>query len=161
MSSPSNSELSSSIEALSSKLSNPLPPLDDRESSLPSQLASIIDHTLLAPTATKDDIKRVCKEAIQLQAATVCVNSSMIPTAVEALKGTQVLPISVVGFPFGAMESDSKAQEAKTAVQQGAKEIDMVSARESLHLVSQEELSMTLAHVNMQRSKCPKDKLKL
>lgn len=125
MASPTTSSLTSSIEKLTSTLANSLPALSPSE--LPSHLPSIIDHTLLAPTATPQQITTVCQEAIQLKAATVCVNSSMVKTAAKVLEGSGVLPISVVGFPFGAMDSESKAMEAKKAVEDGAREIDMVS----------------------------------
>lgn len=90
------------------------------------KLASYIDHTLLRADATENEIKTLCEEAIQYHFATVCVQSSFIPFASQLLKNQTSLPISVVGFPLGAMDSNSKAFEAKTAVNQGAKEIDMV-----------------------------------
>jgi deoxyribose-phosphate aldolase len=62
-----------------------------------------------------------------LKAATVCVNSSMVPFAAAALKGHATRPIATIGFPFGAGGSAAKALEARTAVEQGAAEIDMVS----------------------------------
>ena len=71
-------------------------------------------------------MEALCVEADKLGTKTVCVNSSMIPTAAGKLKGSKVLPISVVGFPFGAANTEGKVAETKSAVQQGAKEIDMV-----------------------------------
>jgi deoxyribose-phosphate aldolase len=89
-------------------------------------IASLIDHTILKPDSTVDAVKKVCKEARDNGFATVCVNSCFIPLAAAALKGSSVRPISVVGFPLGAMETSSKAFETKKAVENGAGEIDMV-----------------------------------
>ncbi len=89
-------------------------------------IASMIDHTLLAAIASKEDLKKVCAEARQYKFATVCVNSANIPLVARELEGSGVKPISVVGFPLGAMDSDSKAFEAATAIKNGALEIDMV-----------------------------------
>ncbi|PWN88197.1 deoxyribose-phosphate aldolase [Acaromyces ingoldii] len=93
---------------------------------LPENVASIIDHTLLAPTATPSAILETCREAVELGAATVCVNSCMVQYAAEALRGTEVRPICTVGFPFGAASPASKAEETRQAVADGAREIDMV-----------------------------------
>lgn len=90
------------------------------------ELASIIDHTLLAPEATQAQLKKVCDEAKAYKFATVCVNSCNIPFVAKELSGSGVLPIAVVGFPLGAATSESKAFETKEAVAAGAKEIDMV-----------------------------------
>lgn len=94
---------------------------------LPAAAASIIDHTLLAPSSTPLDIEQCCKEAIELSAATVCVNSSMIDIAAQALKGTAVRPICTIGFPFGAGNMAGKVEETQSAKAKGAQEIDMVS----------------------------------
>jgi len=92
----------------------------------PGNLSSFIDHTILKPDATVQAVKNVCKEARDNKFATVCVNSCHIPLVAEELKGSNVKPISVVGFPLGAMDSESKGFETRTAVKNGAKEIDMV-----------------------------------
>lgn len=89
-------------------------------------IAKYIDHTLLKPNATKEDIVKLCKEAIEHKFKGVCVNSFYIPLIAELLEGEEPIPISVVGFPFGATLSSSKAFEAKEAVSAGAEEIDMV-----------------------------------
>jgi len=91
-----------------------------------SPLASMIDHTLLKPEATRDDLAKVCREAIQHTFATVCVNSANIPFVASMLKGSPVKPIAVVGFPLGAGTTNAKAFEAREAVRAGAREIDMV-----------------------------------
>jgi deoxyribose-phosphate aldolase len=89
-------------------------------------LASIIDHTLLKPDATQEEIQRICKEALEHQFATVCVNSSHVRLVADLLTGSKVKPIAVVGFPLGAGTSAAKAFEARDAVRAGAQEIDMV-----------------------------------
>ena len=92
----------------------------------PSDVAQFIDHTLLKPTATREQIIRVCEEARQYGFASVCVNSTWISLAAETLKGCRTLPICVVGFPLGAMATRSKALETREAISDGAEEIDMV-----------------------------------
>lgn len=89
-------------------------------------IAAFIDHTLLRPESTVEDIKRLAEEAIKYRFATVCVNSSYVGIVNEILKGSDVLPISVVGFPLGAMDYTAKAFEAIKAVRDGAMEIDTV-----------------------------------
>lgn len=89
-------------------------------------LASMIDHTLLKPEATKEQLTQVCKEAVQYRFATVCVNSANIPLVARMLSGSTVKPIAVVGFPLGASLPSAKAFEAREAIRNGALEIDMV-----------------------------------
>lgn len=91
-----------------------------------SSLAGKIDHTLLKPDATKDEIQRVCEEARKYHFATVCVNSTYVGLVAELLKGTTTKAIAVVGFPLGAASTASKAFEGREAVRAGALEIDMV-----------------------------------
>ncbi len=95
-------------------------------SKLDSNLAGKIDHTLLKPDASREELIKICEEAKQFNFATVCVNSSNIPLVARQLKGTPVKPIAVVGFPLGAASTQSKAFEAKEAIRAGAQEIDMV-----------------------------------
>lgn len=90
------------------------------------ELARHIDHTLLKPDATRADIVRVCEEARTHRFASVCVNSTWIPLVAELLRGSDVMPICVVGFPLGATLTAAKAAEARFAVAAGAREIDMV-----------------------------------
>ena len=85
-----------------------------------------IDHTLLKANASKDDILRVCEEAKEYHTASVCVNSCWAKTVHDALAGTDVMTCCVVGFPLGAMSTQAKAFEARTAVSDGADEVDMV-----------------------------------
>lgn len=93
-----------------------------------SRLARSIDHTLLKPEATLDQVQAVCEEAKQFSVASVCVNSVFVPFVKQFLVGSSVKVCSVVGFPLGAMSSHAKAYEAAWAVEHGADEIDMVIA---------------------------------
>ena len=90
------------------------------------EFCGLIDHTLLKPAATPQEIQRVCDEAREYGFASVCVNSCYVAMVNELLTGVEVKPCAVVGFPLGAMDTESKAYEAATAVQNGAEEIDMV-----------------------------------
>ncbi|WP_031513905.1 deoxyribose-phosphate aldolase [Desulfofalx alkaliphila] len=90
------------------------------------QLAAMIDHTLLRPTATKDDIIMLCKEAADYSFASVCVNPCHVPLAVEQLQGTDIAVCTVIGFPLGCSTTAAKTFEAKDAVSNGAQELDMV-----------------------------------
>ncbi|MBF0206604.1 MAG: deoxyribose-phosphate aldolase [Oligoflexia bacterium] len=90
------------------------------------KLAAIIDHTLLKADATIEELNCICEEAKKFSFASVCVNSGNIPLVAKWLAGSKVQPISVVGFPLGAMAFKSKAYESQEAALAGAKEIDMV-----------------------------------
>ena len=100
--------------------SNPTPENYDKK------IAAMIDHTLLKPEARKEDLAKVCQEAMDYGFATVCVNSSNVSFVAKILEGSSVKPIAVVGFPLGAASAASKAFEAKEAIKAGAREIDMV-----------------------------------
>lgn len=89
-------------------------------------IASYIDHTVLAANATEEKIKKLCQEAKENKFASVCVNSCWASYCAEQLKGTGVNVCCVVGFPLGAMCTQAKAYEAACAVKDGASEIDMV-----------------------------------
>jgi deoxyribose-phosphate aldolase len=89
-------------------------------------LASMIDHTLLKPEATREQIEALCREAAQYCFASVCVNPNWVPLCRGQLRGTGVKVCTVIGFPSGAHAPDVKAYEAKRAVEQGAEELDMV-----------------------------------
>lgn len=90
------------------------------------ELNKYIDHTLLKPEATKEQITKLCEEARQYDFASVCVNTCYVPLAKQLLAESDVKVCCVVGFPLGAMDTVSKAFEAKTAVENGAQEVDMV-----------------------------------
>jgi len=89
-------------------------------------VAGLIDHTILKPEATRQDVERVCKEALEHQFASVCVNPVFVPLAAEMLGGSKVKNCAVIGFPLGANLSASKVEEARAALAAGAKELDMV-----------------------------------
>ena len=82
-------------------------------------IAKYIDHTVLAADARKEKIESLCKEAYQHGFASVCVNSCWVSMAAKLLEGTEVKVCTVVGFPLGAMDSVSKADEARNAVRNG------------------------------------------
>jgi len=86
----------------------------------------MIDHTNLKPFATKNDIRKLCEEALEFNFAAVCVNSEHISFCTEILKKSEVDIAAVVGFPLGATTSKTKEAETKEAVGFGATEIDMV-----------------------------------
>ena len=88
--------------------------------------ASLIDHTLLKPEATEDDIKRLCEEAARFHFASVCVNPTWVRAAACHLRGADVPVCTVIGFPLGATLPDVKAYEARRAIFDGAREVDMV-----------------------------------
>jgi deoxyribose-phosphate aldolase len=88
--------------------------------------ASLIDHTLLKPEAAEADIKKLCDEAANFGFASVCVNPAWVKKAAEFLHGTGVPVCTVIGFPLGATLSDVKAYEARRAIFNGAREVDMV-----------------------------------
>ncbi|HUF05189.1 MAG TPA: deoxyribose-phosphate aldolase [Aridibacter sp.] len=88
--------------------------------------ASLIDHTLLKPEASESDIRRLCDEAAKYGFASVCVNPVWVKKAALILQGTDVPVCTVIGFPLGATLPDVKAYEARRAIFNGAKEVDMV-----------------------------------
>lgn len=88
--------------------------------------ASLIDHTLLKPEASKADIKKLCDEAAQFGFASVCVNPSWVKTAAQFLANSTVPVCTVIGFPLGATLPDVKAYETRRAIFNGAREVDMV-----------------------------------
>ncbi len=89
-------------------------------------IAGMIDHTLLKPDATADQIAQLCYEARKFEFASVCINPTHVKLCAELLQGTQVKVCTVIGFPLGASSPEVKAFEAQTALKDGATEIDMV-----------------------------------
>ena len=98
----------------------------ERPGSIPGDLARYIDHTLLKPNATEEQIRTLCAEALEFNFRSVCVNPIWVSLAAELLRGSEVLTCTVVGFPLGANEPAIKAMEARRAIRNGAREIDMV-----------------------------------
>ena len=89
-------------------------------------LAKTIDHTLLKPEATPEQIRQLCSEAKEFGFASVCINPAYVELAVQELRGTGVKVCTVIGFPLGATTSSVKAYEAGEAARAGALEVDMV-----------------------------------
>jgi deoxyribose-phosphate aldolase len=89
-------------------------------------IAALIDHTLLKPEATRDDIRRLCDEARRHGFASVCINPYWVSLAAAELKGSPVKVCTVVGFPLGASVTAVKVVEAEAALRDGARELDMV-----------------------------------
>ena len=90
------------------------------------EVAKLIDHTLLRPEATQHDIEVLCREALDFKFANVCINPTWVTLAARLLEGSGVGVCAVVGFPLGATTPDVKACEARRAIADGAREIDMV-----------------------------------
>jgi deoxyribose-phosphate aldolase len=92
------------------------------------ELAAYIDHTLLKPDGTPDQVVALCEEALMHHFASVCVNPTFVPLAAQKLAGSDVDVCTVVGFPLGATSTAAKVCEAQVAIAEGAVEIDMVLA---------------------------------
>ncbi|NLC77354.1 MAG: deoxyribose-phosphate aldolase [Clostridia bacterium] len=90
------------------------------------EVAALIDHTLLKPTATAADIASLCREAGEHGFFSVCVNPCYVKIAADYLQGSRVKVCTVVGFPLGANTTEQKKREAAEAVEKGASEVDMV-----------------------------------
>jgi deoxyribose-phosphate aldolase len=93
---------------------------------LDAGFAGLIDHTLLKPEASRDEIRKLCQEAARFGFASVCINPWNVPLAAELVRGTHVKVCTVVGFPLGATLPRVKIHEAEEAIKLGAQEIDMV-----------------------------------
>ena len=93
---------------------------------LDAGFAGLIDHTLLKPEASRDEIRKLCSEAAKFGFASVCINPWYVPLAAELLRGTKVKVCTVIGFPLGATLPQVKMYEAEEAIKLGAEEVDMV-----------------------------------
>jgi len=91
-----------------------------------ADIAALIDHTLLKPEASRDDIRKLCQEAVRFSFASVVVNPWYVPLAAELVRGSQVKVCTVAGFPLGSTLPQVKIYETEEAVKLGAQEIDMV-----------------------------------
>jgi len=89
-------------------------------------MASMIDHTILKPGATESQVIQLCKEALEYNFASVCVNPCFVKLVSQELKGSDVKACSVIGFPLGTNKTEIKVLETQKAVEDGAQEIDMV-----------------------------------
>ncbi len=90
------------------------------------KLESFIDHTLLKPNTTVEDIKKICEEAKEYNFFSVCINPSYVKLSKELLDGSDTKVCTVIGFPLGATTSEVKSFETKDAINNGADEVDMV-----------------------------------
>lgn len=90
------------------------------------ELARMIDHTLLKPEATAEQVTKLCKEAIEYSFWSVCINPGWVPLCAKLLAGSQVKVCTVIGFPLGATSANAKALETVDAIEKGAQEVDMV-----------------------------------
>ena len=93
---------------------------------VPKDIAKYIDHTLLRPDATFDQITKLCNEAREFGFASVCVNPCYVRHCAGLLRGSSVKVCTVIGFPLGANVTETKALEARRAIREGATEVDMV-----------------------------------
>ena len=113
------------------------------------QINKFIDHTILKATATKDDVKKICEEAIKYDFKSVCINPANISLAKELLEDSDVLVCTVIGFPLGANTKEIKALETLDAIKNGADEIDMVinvgKAKEHDYDYIEEEIKLVVA----------------
>jgi deoxyribose-phosphate aldolase len=98
----------------------------DTLTAIDPSIAGLIDHTLLRPDATRDDILKICREARKYSFASVCINPYWAPLVAAELAGSPVKVCTVIGFPLGATSTEAKVAEAEAALRVGAQEIDMV-----------------------------------
>lgn len=92
----------------------------------PDGVSGLIDHTLLKPDATRQELEKLCREAAEFKFATVCVNPAWVAFCAEQLRHTSVKVCTVVGFPLGATTADVKNYETRRVIFDGAREVDMV-----------------------------------
>ena len=114
---------------------------------VPMDLAKYIDHTLLKPEATAEQIDRLCDEAREYNFASVCINPTWVKRAATNLRGTAVVTCTVIGFPLGANTTAIKAMEARRALREGAREIDMVLNVGALKSGEYEQVKEDIAQV--------------
>ena len=117
-----------------------------------------IDHTLLKPTATKDDIIQLCEEAKQYNFFSVCINSCYVSLVKKQLKNSDVKICSVIGFPLGAMSTESKVFETQQALNDGADEIDMVI---NLGYLKSKDFDAVIKDIEAVKNKMPNKVLKV
>lgn len=98
----------------------------DAAGGIEPDLARMIDHTLLKPESTVEQVEKLCAEAKKFRFASVCINPSYVPLCAKLLKDTDVKVCTVIGFPLGATASETKAFETERAIRDGATEVDMV-----------------------------------
>lgn len=122
------------------RLSSFLPGKDSLSVDVTSDLARLIDHTLLKPDATSVEIQALCDEAARYNFHAVCVNPIWVKVASQTLAGTMTRVCSVIAFPLGATRTETKVQEALRAVGDGAAELDVVAFQGAIIAGNFEEL---------------------
>ena len=118
--------------------------------------SKLFDHTILKADASKEAVEKICKEALEYDFASVCVNQCRVKLVSELLKGSYVKTCAVVGFPLGAMSGKIKAYEAKCAIEDGATEIDMVI---NVGALKDKEYDVVLDDIKAVREACEKGKI--
>lgn len=124
----------------------------------PETIPGIIDHTLLRASMVTSDVERLCKEAVEMGFAAICIPSSLISVAAASLKDTDVLPGCVVGFPLGAIPTEIKVAEARWAASNGAQEIDVVI---NVGWLKEGKKDLVLAEMEALRQAIPNGTLKI
>jgi deoxyribose-phosphate aldolase len=119
----------------------------DKTTKIDPKIAGAIDHTILRPDATRDDIIKVCQEARKYSFASVCVNPYWVPLVAQQLSGSPVKVCTVIGFPLGATSTEIKRAEAEAAIRVGAQEIDMVINVGALKSGDQETVKLDIQAV--------------
>lgn len=89
-------------------------------------IVALIDHAVLQPTQTDDDLRAACRLCVEVGTASVCVKPGMVPLAAELLAGSKVVPSTVIGFPHGGTSTGAKVRETEIACREAAREVDMV-----------------------------------
>lgn len=120
--------------------------------------SKLFDHTILKADATKEQVTKICDEAIKYNFMSVCVNSYYTPLVASLLENTDVKVCTVVGFPLGQMSTETKALETAYAVASGADEIDMVI---NVGALKDKDYPEVLADIRAVRAVCPKKTLKV
>lgn len=130
----------------------------DKAAAVSGTLARLIDHTILKPEASRDDVSRHCDEALAHGFASVCVNGVHAGFVAQRLKGSAVKTCAVLGFPLGASGAESKAREAAILVAAGADELDMVL---DIGALREGDLARVEADIRAVRAACPGKVLKV
>lgn len=120
--------------------------------------STLFDHTILKADATKEDVIKICNEALEYNFASVCVNQCRVKLVSQLLANSNVKTCAVVGFPLGAMSGKVKAFEAQCAIEDGAIEIDMVI---NIGALKDKEYDVVLEDIKAVRNICEKDKITL
>lgn len=121
-------------------------------------LAKMIDHTNLNPTSTESDIRKLCKEAMEYNFYSVCINPTWVSYAKNILGGSNIKICTVIGFPLGATTSEIKASETRNAIGNGADEIDMVI---NIGFLKGPNINIFERDIEMVRKACEKNILKV